>query len=122
MTSTRVARAGALLDGSPARYELKSELARGGMGVVYRAFDGLAAREVAYKRLTVERESSRARFVALFEREYKTLSQLTHPAIVTAYEYGFDADGPYYTMELLTGRGLSELAPLPYRELCRVLR
>jgi eukaryotic-like serine/threonine-protein kinase len=104
------------------RYQLRAEVARGGMGVVYQAFDKLAAREVAYKRLLLGSEISRARFVALFEREYKTLSQLTHPAIVSAYEYGFDAQGPYYTMELLDGQGLTDLGPLPYRDVCRVMR
>jgi tetratricopeptide (TPR) repeat protein len=104
------------------RYRLDSELARGGMGVVYRAFDKLASREVAYKRLLVAGTRSRERFVALFQREYNTLVQLAHPAIVEAYEYGFDEEGPFYTMELLAGQGLVELAPLPVKELCRVIR
>jgi tetratricopeptide (TPR) repeat protein len=104
------------------RYRLDGELARGGMGVVYRAFDLLAAREVAYKRLLVPENRGRERFVALFQREYNTLVQLAHPSIVEGYEYGFDEQGPFYTMELLAGQGLVELAPLPVNELCRVIR
>jgi tetratricopeptide (TPR) repeat protein len=104
------------------RYELKAEVARGGMGVVYRAYDKLADREVAYKRLLVPETRTRARFVALFQREYNTLAQLAHPAIVDVFEYGFDEVGPFYTMELLDGEGLMELAPLPFKEVCRVLR
>jgi tetratricopeptide (TPR) repeat protein len=104
------------------RYELKAEVARGGMGVVYRAHDKLADREVAYKRLMVPESRARARFVALFQREYNTLVQLAHPAIVEVYEYGFDEVGPFYTMELLDGQGLMELAPLPVKEVCRILR
>src|ERR1044071_3145346 len=96
----------------PARYELESEVARGGMGVVYCARDKLADRRVAYKRLLVPKGRPHARFVALFQREYNTLAQLTHPAIVEVYEYGFDEVGPFYTMELLDGKGLLELAPL----------
>jgi hypothetical protein len=114
-----------LSDASPhthGRYELKGEVARGGMGVVYRAFDKLAAREVAYKRLLVPEARARERFVALFQREYNALAQLTHPTIVDVYEYGFDEEGPFYTMELLAGQGLFELAPLPVNELCRVIR
>jgi hypothetical protein len=104
------------------RYELKAEVARGGMGVVYRAFDRLGQREVAYKRLLTPESRSSARYAALFQREYNTLAQLEHPAIVDVYEYGFDEVGPFYTMELLDGKGLMELAPLPAREVCRVLR
>jgi hypothetical protein len=104
------------------RYQLKAEIARGGMGIVYRAYDGLAEREVAYKRLLVPEARARARLVGLFQREYNTLAQLVHPAIVQVYEYGFDEEGPFYTMELLDGEGLLELAPLPANEVCRVLR
>jgi tetratricopeptide (TPR) repeat protein len=117
-------RAGQVRDLPPrqGRYELKAEIARGGMGAVYHAYDTLAERDVAYKRLTVTESRGRARFAALFQREYNTLAQLAHPAIVEVYEYGFDDQGPFYTMELLDGKGLTELAPLPAREVCRVLR
>ncbi|MDD9941688.1 MAG: serine/threonine-protein kinase, partial [Myxococcales bacterium] len=37
------------------------------------------------------------------------------------YDYGIGPDGPYYTMELLSGVDLGELAPLPWREVCRLL-
>jgi tetratricopeptide (TPR) repeat protein len=104
------------------RYEIGEVIASGGMGTVSRAFDRLAQRTVAYKRLKVARESARSRFAALFRREYDTLAHLAHPNIVEVYEYGFDASGPYYTMELLSGDDLSRLAPLPLREACRVLR
>ena len=70
------------------------------MGIVYRAHDRLAGREVACKRLHVRDEASRARSAVLFQREYDTLVQLAHPAIVDVYEYGSDQRGPYYTMEL----------------------
>jgi hypothetical protein len=102
------------------RYEIAEQIAAGGMGAIYRAHDRLAQREVAYKRL--QRGASRARSTALFEREYGTLSSLPHPNIVEVYDYGKDAEGPYYTMELLTGSDLSALAPLPFRNGCRVLR
>jgi tRNA A-37 threonylcarbamoyl transferase component Bud32/tetratricopeptide (TPR) repeat protein len=104
------------------RYEIGELIAAGGMGSVHRAFDRFARRTVAYKRLKVASESARSRFAALFRREYDTLVHLSHPNIVEAYEFGFDASGPYYTMELLSGDDLSRLAPLPVREACRVLR
>lgn len=102
------------------RYELAEQIAAGGMGTIHRAYDRMAQRDVAYKRLA--RSASRARATALFEREYETLASLPHPNIVEVYDYGKDAEGPYYTMELLTGSDLTAIAPLPYREACRVLR
>jgi hypothetical protein len=104
------------------RYEIGQVIASGGMGTVHQAFDRLAQRSVAYKRLKVGSESARSRIAALFRREYDTLAHLSHPNIVEVYEFGFDALGPYYTMELLSGDDLSRLAPLPIHEACRVLR
>lgn len=92
------------------------------MGVIHRAYDRLAAREVAYKRLIVPAEGDRPRFTALFQREYDTLARLNHPHIVAAYDFGFDERGPYYAMELLPGEDLAKLAPVSWRECCRLLR
>ncbi len=105
------------------RYELGEELGRGGMGAVYRARDRSLQRTVAFKRLEVRSEApQRERRRALFEREYRTLVELAHPHIVTAYDYGTDAQGPYYVMELLEGADMRELSPLPYPQACRYLR
>jgi len=57
----------------------------------------------------------------LLEREYHTLAQLAHPRIIEVYDYGLDASGPYYTMELLEGRELSEAGRMPWREVCSLL-
>jgi tetratricopeptide (TPR) repeat protein len=92
------------------------------MGIVYRATDHVVGRDVAYKRLLVTSSTSRARATALFQREYNTLAQLAHPATVEVYDYGNDEAGPYYTMELLSGKDLLELAPMPVHDVCRVLR
>jgi hypothetical protein len=107
---------------APGRYQLGTQIAAGGMGLVFRAYDRLAQREVAYKRLQVDESSARARLAALFEREYDALSRLSHPNIVEVYDYGFDAAGPYYTMELLKGQDLASLAPLPVAQACQLLR
>jgi hypothetical protein len=104
------------------RYRLGRQLAEGGMGTILLAFDSFARRDVAYKRLRVVNESSRPRITALFEREYNTLSQLAHPNIVEVYDYGLDAEGPYYTMELLAGKDLAAAAPLGVSEACLLLR
>src|ERR1700712_3261657 len=92
-----------------ARYELAEVLGVGGMGVIHRAYDRLAGREVAYKRLVVENESDRARLTTLFQREFDTLARLDHPNIVAVFDYGVDEQGPYYAMELLAGDDLAKL-------------
>jgi tetratricopeptide (TPR) repeat protein len=107
---------------SSGRYRVGKQLAVGGMGVIFVAHDTLARRDVAYKRLKVANESARTRLTALFEREYEALRQLKHPSIVEVYDYGLDAEGPFYTMELLTGKDLAAAAPLPLTEAARVLR
>lgn len=88
------------------------------MGTVYHAIDERTGGEVALKRL----RGGDPRLLALFEREYRTLVGIQHPRIIRAYEYGVDASGPYYTMELARGRDLHELAPLPLVDACLYLR
>ncbi len=58
----------------------------------------------------------------LFEREYHTLTSINHPGIIRVYDYGTDAAGAFYTMELLTGSDLSLSAPIPWRRACACLR
>lgn len=102
------------------RYRIDEKIASGGMGTVYRAYDRVLRRPLALKRLLVKgREDERLR---MFEREYHTLAGLKHPRIIEVYDYGKDDGGPYYTMELLDGRDLKELAPLPFVTACRYLR
>jgi len=104
-------------------YEVHEPLGRGGMACVYRATDLRHGREVALKQLVIpEHVKDRASLAALFEREYRVLSQLAHPRVIEVYDYGIEADvGPYYTMELLDGGDLRELAPLPYPRACQLL-
>ena len=104
------------------RYEVLERLGAGAMGAVYRGRDRLTGRTVALKRLTVPSEQARTRYTALFQREYDTLTQLTHPSIVEVYHYGIDDEGPFYTMELLSGTDLAQAEPLPWREACRLMR
>src|SRR5688572_5070677 len=93
------------------------------MGVVYRAHDEVQGRVVAFKQLLSSLAGAKRRNVeAMFEREYHTLVRLRHPRIIEVFDYGLTEHGPYYTMELLDGQDLQQLAPLPYREVCRHLR
>ncbi|HKP60883.1 MAG TPA: protein kinase [Polyangiales bacterium] len=105
-----------------ARYELGPVLGVGGMGTIHRAYDRVTRQTVAYKRLKLRDEAMRARVTALFQREYDTLARLKHPNVISAYDYGFDAEGPYYTMELLSGVDLKRVGKLSVREVCRIVR
>ena len=102
------------------RYELQRELGGGGMAVVYEVLDHQQGRRVALKRLrqhTQPEREKRAR--ALFEHEYYTLAQLSHPRIVQVYDYGLDEHGPYYTMELLDGGDLRRLSPVAHERVAQ---
>ena len=96
------------------RYVLLGELGSGGMGVVHRAEDRVSKRMVAFKQLRSKgTRASRRTVEALFEREFHALVRLKHARIVEVFDYGFTDQGPYYTMELLDGQDLQQIAPLP---------
>ena len=116
-------------DASPARvgagnrYEVIDSLGRGGMAIVQKVHDHVTDRTVAFKRLlSGPDDTQNAKTRVLFEREFHVLSQLAHPRVVQVYDYGFDAVGPYYTMELLDGGDLHALSPLPWQRACSLIR
>jgi len=92
------------------RYQLEEVLARGGMGVVYRAYDTLIKRPVAVKTLHDIRDRAA---LELFYKEWGVLASLVHPNIVQVYDVGeLDAVGgpvPFFVMPLLPGVTLSKL-------------
>ena len=89
-------------------YEVKSELGRGGMATVYRAYDPRFEREVAVKVLPRELLHADPQFRLRFEREAKIIAQLEHTAIVPVYDVG-EADGqPYFVMRYMNGGSLSD--------------
>jgi hypothetical protein len=103
------------------RYTVLERLGQGGMAVVYRVRDTGRDAEVALKQLIVADDPERRRKInALFEREFYVLAQLSHPSVVQVYDFGLDAAGPYYTMELLDGGDLNGRAPLPFRTCCEL--
>jgi tetratricopeptide (TPR) repeat protein/tRNA A-37 threonylcarbamoyl transferase component Bud32 len=105
------------------RYVLEERIGRGGMATVYRALDTVTGQRVALKQLRDDvRDERKYRSREHFEREYRTLAELAHPRIVAVFDYGVDADVPYYTMELLGGGDLLERSPMPWREACAVAR
>lgn len=105
------------------RYELLDQLGAGGMGVVHRAHDRVVDRVVALKQMRCrEAGALRPKYEALFEREYHTLARLTHPGIIRVFDFGVTEAGPHYTMELLGGGDMRDLAPLPAPQACAHLR
>ena len=89
------------------RYEIKSELGRGGMATVYKAHDPSFDREVAIKVLPREFLHD-PQFRVRFEREIKTIAKMEHPAIVPVYDVGEDDGQPYFVMRNMTGGSLSD--------------
>lgn len=103
------------------RYRIKRLIGKGGMAAVYDVTDETNGKDVALKRLLLE-QAKRRTAALLFQREYNTLAQLSHPLIIRAFDYGIDAERPYYTMELLSGENLRQLAPLPWKEAASLVR
>jgi serine/threonine protein kinase/Tol biopolymer transport system component len=86
-------------------YEVLSPLGAGGMGEVYRARDSRLGRDVAIKVLPDRLSSVEAR--QRFEREAKTISQLSHPHICALYDVGNQDGVEYLVMEYLEGETLA---------------
>src|SRR5437762_12017000 len=102
-------------------YEIISRVGAGGMGEVFRARDTRLDRTVAIKVLPRE-FAANAQLRLRFEREAKSISQLSHPHICTLHDVGH-ADGiDYLVMEFLEGETLAARVargPLPLPDVFR---
>jgi len=91
------------------RLVLLGEIARGGMGIVYRAHDPTIGREVAVKVLG-DRLTRRPDAVRRFLDEARVTGQLQHPSVPPVFEVGELPDGrPYLAMKLVNGQTLADL-------------
>ena len=91
------------------RYQITEQIGRGGVGVVYRAFDTHLDREVAIKRVLVDSGQSIDELTENLIAEAKVLSTLNHPNIVTIHDVGVDDEGPFVVMEMLNGQTVDEI-------------
>ncbi|MHC4932897.1 MAG: BREX system ATP-binding domain-containing protein, partial [Planctomycetota bacterium] len=86
------------------RYEITGELGRGGMGVVFRAWDPVLDREVAVKLIPPTHVSPESE--ERFEREAKLVAQMDHPAIVPIYDFGRHGESLFLVMPVVPGTSL----------------
>ncbi|HKI00466.1 MAG TPA: protein kinase [Thermoanaerobaculia bacterium] len=89
-------------------YQLVERLAAGGMGEVWRAWDGRLKRPVAVKHVlpeVLDQPGARERF----RREAQAGARLTHPAVVQIYDLVESPEGDWLVMELVVGKTLREL-------------
>jgi serine/threonine protein kinase len=90
------------------RYQIQSEIARGGMAIIYLAYDPQHNRDVAIKVLPQEYLHS-PQFRARFQREIDIMISIKHPGIVPIYGYGQFQGQLYLVMRYMAGGSLEEL-------------
>lgn len=88
------------------RYFIISNLGKGAMGEVFKAYDPHLDRIIALKVLTsLENENN----VERFQREARTMAQLTHPNIVAVYDIANEDKQYFFSMDLIEGQTLDQL-------------
>ena len=90
------------------KFEITAELGRGGMGVVYKAWEESLQRFVAIKMLgdqLTQDESVKQRFL----REARAVADLNHPNVVQVYTVDTYEGRPYFAMEYVEGESLTDL-------------
>jgi len=94
------------------RYRLDEELGRGGMGLVYKAYDLKLERPVALKLIRLDNiidSQEVEERIARFRREAKAIARLNHPNIVSLHDYD-EAEGMLYMiMEYVEGRSVEQM-------------
>jgi non-specific serine/threonine protein kinase len=89
-------------------YEVRQEIGRGGMGIVYLARDARLERDVAIKALAPEMAEDEDR-LARFKREARLIAQLNHPNIAQVYHLLVHEGRTHLVLEYVPGRSLAEM-------------
>lgn len=107
------------------RYRIEAPIARGGMSTVYRCLDIRLGRLVAAKVMHQHYVDDPV-FRQRFQREARSMAQLSHPCLVGVYDFSADRDAVFLIMELITGGTLRELlaerGPMPPHAAVAVMR
>ncbi len=93
------------------KFEVRREIGKGAMGVVYEGYDPMIERTVAIKTIRAENlqgEDAQEQ-LARFRREAQAAGKLTHPNIVSIYDFGLDDKTYYIAMEFVKGRELQDI-------------
>ncbi|MFI0776002.1 serine/threonine-protein kinase [Streptomyces sp. NPDC021212] len=94
------------------RYRLLGELGRGGMGVVWRAYDEALGREVAIKEVRAPAglgDRDIGRLYARLEREGRAAARVSHRNVVTVYDVAMEGGRPWIVMELVRGLSFADV-------------
>ncbi|MCH2210342.1 MAG: serine/threonine protein kinase [Fuerstiella sp.] len=105
-------------------YEIIEEIARGGMGVVYRAYQKSLDRVIAIKTVLAGNHASED-IIRLFRTEARAAAKLNHPGIVPVYDVGECHGYHYFSMPVIDGVSLSDRVargPLDPDEAARLLQ
>ncbi|MFP5503329.1 MAG: protein kinase domain-containing protein, partial [Candidatus Sericytochromatia bacterium] len=103
------------------RYKVLATLGEGGMGTVYLVEDTTNGQQVALKVLLAEIGKD-ANQLLQFKQEFRVMAKLKHPNNCEVYDFGLLPDGtPYFTMEVVPGKGLDEMIPVSVDELTSIL-
>ena len=92
------------------RYKIIDKLGEGGMGVVFQVHDELEQNDLALKFLSKTTHDTEESYLR-FKQEFWTMIKLAHPNTVNVYDYGIEDKIPYFTMEIVPGKELTEYIP-----------
>lgn len=116
-----------MIPGKIGKYELQSVIGQGGMGVVYKGYDGDIDRTVAVKTMHshLVAEGHGGDLAQRFKQEARAAARCVHANIVTVFDYGVSADIPYIVMEYVEGLDLQSLLraeqKLPLQQCMRII-
>lgn len=117
---------GNVIGQSIGRYHILEQLGEGGMAIVYKAYDTRLECHVAIKFIRTEKltPETTGKTRHRFEREARTLANLTHPNIVSIIDFGEYESQPYLVMPFLPGGTLKHKLtgrPIPYQTAAKTL-